>query len=197
MNSTQPNAQFKRKREHLNIQFRRKREGRTDYSKRLLMLKAKRPRLVIRKSLRSLVLQIVEFGDKGDKIVAGFNTYALKKHGWKYSANSLPAAYLGGLVLGKLAQTKNIKEAVLDIGMLTSVKGSRIYAAVKGAVDSGLDVPCRDEMFPSEDRICGKHIVDYLKSSKNPTQFNITKNSNIENIVKDFASLKQKIIKGN
>jgi large subunit ribosomal protein L18 len=180
-----------------NIQFRRKREGRTDYSKRLFMLKAKRPRLVVRKSLRCLVLQVVEFDAKGDKIVAGFNTSSLKKHGWKYSTSSLPAAYLGGLMLGKLAQAKHLKEAVLDIGMLTSVKGSKIYAAVKGAIDAGLTIPCNKEMFPSEDRISGKHIVDYSKSSKTSTQFNVLKNQNLCDIVKEFTTLKQKIIKGN
>ena len=52
----------------------------------------------------------------------------------------------------------NEKEAVLDIGLNVSTKGSRIYAALKGVVDSGINIPHSPEIFPSEDRLAGKHI---------------------------------------
>jgi large subunit ribosomal protein L18 len=39
-----------------------------------------------------------------------------------------------------------------------STKGSRIYAALKGVLDSGIKVPYSEEILPSEDRIKGRHI---------------------------------------
>ena len=42
----------------------------------------------------------------------------------------------------KKAQEKKIKKCNLDIGRQTSTKGSKLYAVVKGAIESGLDINC-------------------------------------------------------
>ena len=42
-------------------------------------------------------------------------------------------------------------------------KGSRIYAALKGVIDSGVNVPHTPDILPSEDRIRGKHISEDLE----------------------------------
>ncbi len=142
------------------VKMRRRREGKTDYRKRLALLKSGKPRAVVRKTLRYIIVQIVEYNEDGDRILVGVNSSHLKKYGWKGSFKNTPAAYLTGFLAGKLALSKGIEEAVLDIGLQSSVKGSRVYAALKGMVDAGLDVPHSEEVYPSEDRIRGEHISE-------------------------------------
>lgn len=138
--------------------FKRRREGKTDYKRRLKLLSSKKPRLVVRKSLKYLTASIVEFSETGDKILTTASSKELKKMNWKFATDNLPAAYLTGLILGKKAAKINVKEVVLDAGLHPSTKGSRIYALAKGVLDSGIKVPVSEEVFPSEDRIKGKHI---------------------------------------
>jgi len=161
--------------------FRRRREGKTDYKKRLRLLLSGKPRLVVRKSLRYIRAQIVEFHQKGDKTMVSAFSQELKKLGWKFACDNLPAAYLTGLLLGKRALEQGIKEAVLDVGLYPSTKGSRIYAVVKGARDAGLAVPCSEDVFPTEDRIRGEHIATHVKKFKN--------------IPKVFEEVKKKVVK--
>ena len=60
-----------------------------------------------------------------------------------------------------LLGTKSNKEPVIiDFGLQTPVKGSRIFAVVKGAIDAGLKIKSSDEVMPSQERISGKHIDD-------------------------------------
>lgn len=176
------------------IPYRRKREGKTNYKKRLKTLLCGKPRLVIRKSLNNIVLQVIEFQPVGDKILASSSSVELKKLGWNYKRNNLPAAYLTGMLLGKRAAKNKVKNAVLDIGLQTSVNGSKIYAALKGALDTGLDVPHSDKCLPSEDRIKGKHIADYSKNAKS-SQFSLYSKNNASpaDIIKAFEDVKDKI----
>ncbi len=140
------------------MKFKRAREGKTNYRKRLKLLISKKPRLVVRKSLKYIRAQIIEFDKKGDKTIASAFSKELKKFGWEHSFKNLPACYLTGLLIGKRAVEKGIKEAILDTGLHPSTKGSRIYACVKGALDAGLKVPISEEVLPSEERIRGEHI---------------------------------------
>ena len=55
-------------------------------------------------------------------------------------------------------QEKKIKDAILDLGLQTPLKGSRLYAALKGAIDGGLTIPASEEVFPAEERITGQHL---------------------------------------
>ena len=183
----------------LRIQFRRRRQGKTNYYKRLSLLKSMKLRLVVRKSLRNLTLQIVEYVPTGDKVLVAYNTKSLEKLGWSYSKKNIPAAYLGGIMIGKLAKSKKIIKAILDCGLHSTVKGSVIFAVLKGAIDAGLDIPCGDEIFPDEARLSGKHIADYLAKSKdkNVTQFTQYKKAKLGDITKDFMAIKEKILKGN
>lgn len=153
-------------------QFRRRIEGRTDYQRRLKLLKSRKPRLVVRRSLKYIRAQIVEFEEQGDKTVASATSSTLRGMGWQFSCDSTPAAYLTGLMIGRAAKDKKINEVVLDIGLYASTKGSKVYAVTKGAADAGLTVPCDAEMFPSEGRISGKHIAAYNEKFKDmPEQF--------------------------
>jgi len=141
------------------LKFKRRLEEKTNYRKRLGLLKSGKARLVIRKSLSNIMVQIVKYNPKGDETVATAVSMDLKKMGWNRTGN-VPAAYLTGLMAGKMAKEKKVEEAVLDLGLQTSTKGSRIYAALKGVVDAGVSVPHSEEILPSSDRIEGKHISE-------------------------------------
>ena len=139
--------------------FKRTRLGKTDYKRRLKLLKSRKPRLVVRRSLNYIRAQIVEFDIKGDKTLLSAYSRQLKKIGWNFACDNLPAAYLTGLALGKQAVKNNITDVILDSGLYASTKGNRIYAVVKGAIDAGLKIPVSQEVLPSDDRISGKHIT--------------------------------------
>ncbi|MFH1623291.1 MAG: 50S ribosomal protein L18 [Candidatus Aenigmatarchaeota archaeon] len=141
------------------MQFRRRRECKTDYKRRLQLLRSGKPRLVVRKGVKYIRCQVLQFDPKGDRTVASAISQTLKKLGWTFACDNLPAAYLTGYMIGKFAKAGGVHEAVLDIGLYPSTKGSRLYAAAKGAIDAGLKVPCDEAMFPDEKRIRGEHIA--------------------------------------
>lgn len=156
------------------IQYHRKKSGKTNYRKRLELLKNRTTRLVIRRSNKYLIAQIVAYEPSGDKVLIGTTSKELLKQGWKHSCKNIPASYLAGMMLGKKAQEKKIKKAILDLGLQTPAKGSKIYSLLKGAIDAGLEVPASDSIFPSEERIQGKHLS--------------------EKVNKDFEAIKKKLI---
>ncbi|MCD6482035.1 MAG: 50S ribosomal protein L18 [Thermoplasmata archaeon] len=142
------------------LPFRRRREGKTDYRKRLALLKSGKPRVVVRKSNKNIRVQFAVYEREGDIIKAAATGSDLRKYEWDYSLSSTPAAYLTGLLAGKRALKSGITEGVLDIGLYTPVRGARIFAALKGVVDAGVEVPHSEEILPSEDRLYGKHISE-------------------------------------
>jgi large subunit ribosomal protein L18 len=146
--------------------FKRRREGKTNYKKRLALLKSGKPRLVIRKSLRYIRAQIIKFSPNGDETLASAFSKELRKFNWNFACDNLPASYLTGLLLGKRALKKGISEVIVDIGIYPSTKGSRLYAVVKGALDAGLKINVSEEVLPSEERIKGLHIANYLDRFK-------------------------------
>jgi len=143
--------------------FRRRREGRTDYKARRGFLTSGKPRIVIRKTNRYIIAQIIKSEEARDFIVVGVNSKELSKFGWKNSFKNVPAAYLTGLLIGKKASEKGIKEIILDIGLQRSTKGSRIYSVLKGAIDAGLSVEYSKEILPEEKRITGIHINEEIE----------------------------------
>ncbi len=145
------------------VGFRRRREGKTNYRKRLELVKSGQHRLVVRLSGRYVLVQLIGFGRGGDKIAAQGNSRELEKFGWKAGKKNLPAAYLAGLLAGTRAKKSGIEKAILDIGFRTPVHGSRCFAALKGAVDAGIKVPFEAGALPSQERISGKHIEEFAK----------------------------------
>jgi len=148
------------------IPWRRRREGKTDYYARYKMLLSGKTRAVIRKSLRHLIVQFVEADIKGDKTLSFTTSMELKKYGWKYNCGNIPAAYLTGFLAGLKAKHSKINKAILDIGPQRSTYGCRLYAALKGLIDTGIEIPHNEEIFPSNERILGKHIEEYAELLK-------------------------------
>ena len=149
------------------VPFKRKREGRTYYKKRLRILLSSKFRLVIRKSLKNFQASIIEYNPKGDKVLFTVNAKTLSKYGWKGDNGNLPSAYLVGMLAGRKAIELGVNDVVLDLGFNNSTKGSRLYAALAGAVDAGLKIPHNPEILPAKDRISGEHIAKFAHSLKN------------------------------
>jgi len=118
--------------------FRRRYDGKTDYHKRLKLLKSRKLRVVIRASNDHIRVQI----------------------------GNIPAAYLTGYLAGLRAKTKNIQDAIFDLGIF--YHRNRVLAACKGIIDTGMIIPYREEFFPEElkERIKGTHIENYAKNLK-------------------------------
>ncbi|MEA3165534.1 MAG: large subunit ribosomal protein [Thermoplasmata archaeon] len=141
------------------VPFRRRREGRTNYRTRLALLKSQETRLVVRRTNGNVIVQFVDWTQTGDAVKATAVAQELKKMGWEGSAKNTPAAYLTGLLAGKRAAKAGVESAVLDIGRHTPTKGSRVFAALKGVLDAGIDVPHGgEEIYPSEDRLNGAYL---------------------------------------
>lgn len=146
---------------------RRRREGKTNYYKRYVMVKSGHPRFVVRKTNKYIWVQVVIAKPEGDHTVAAAHSRELvTKFSWKGGTANTPAAYLTGLLAALRALRAGIKYAVADIGLHRATKGSLVFAAVKAANDVGLKVPIGEEVVPSEDRICGKHVAEYAKMLK-------------------------------
>lgn len=86
----------------------------------------------------------------------------------------------------ELAEKKNIETrpftCFLDLGLNRASVGNRVFAAVKGAVDGGINIPHSDKIFPGakgkdakgakkgsnplRDRIFGLHVQNYMELLK-------------------------------
>lgn len=65
---------------------------------------------------------------------------------------------------------------VLDVGLIRTTTGNRVFGALKGAVDGGLNIPHSEKRFPGYDRegkefdaethkkyIFGGHVAEYME----------------------------------
>jgi len=143
------------------VPFRRRREGKTNYHQRLNLLISNQPRIVARRSLRHMKLQLTTPKPAGDNIWVHADSSELEKFGYTGSTGNTPAAYLTGLLFGYKAKAAGYENAILDMGLQVSSKGCRVYAALKGVVDSGFEVPHDPGIFPEESRINGEEIMEY------------------------------------
>jgi large subunit ribosomal protein L18 len=142
-----------------------------------------------------MIVQIVNATVTGDITEASAISSELATHGWVASTNNLPSAYLTGLLAGLRAKSRGVDYAVLDIGLIPPVKGSKVYAALKGVVDAGLEVPHDPEVLPDEDRLTGKHIVSSYEhfTDKESQMFSKvgSKKTTITGIPKKFTAVKK------
>ncbi len=159
------------------VKFRRVRSGKTDYRARKQLLISRKPRLVVRKSSKNTTVQIIVPAKAGDVTFVSANANELKKYGYTGGTGNITSAYLTGLLLGHRAKKTGHKEAILDTGLYHTTRGGRLFAALKGAVDAGMEIPHDPEIFPKDERVTGKHIDSYRKT----------------NLAEQFETVKQKI----
>jgi large subunit ribosomal protein L5e len=145
-------------------------------------------RLVVRFTNKDIVAQIVYAKVKGDIVLAAAYAHELPSFGIKTGLTNYAAAYATGLLLARRALTKlkmadqyvGVVDAdgkyfvvepsddgprpfyvLLDVGLTRTSTGNRVFGAMKGAADGGLDVP------HSERRLAGYlHDKEDAKNSK-------------------------------
>lgn len=142
---------------------RRRRERRTDYKKRAALVVSGLPRMVVRTSNKHTCVQFVEARPEGDHVQATAKSIELGKFNWRGGGGSVPAAYLTGMLAGVRAVRKGIHKAILDLGLRRVSKGARVFGALKGAVDAGVEIPHDKEVLPPDSRVKGEHIAEYAR----------------------------------
>ncbi|MHA1688584.1 MAG: 50S ribosomal protein L18 [Promethearchaeota archaeon] len=182
--------------------FRRRAEGKTNYYKRLKLLKSRKLRLVIRASNNHIGIQVVQSVLKGDKILISASSQELPRtFDWKANTGNIPAAYLTGYLAGLRSKKAKITDLIPDLGMI--YHRNRILAALKGIIDAGIQIPVSEEFFPESltEKINGSHIANYGKylMAENPEKYKkvfsgyIKKKLNPSNIPQDFTNVLKKI----
>jgi large subunit ribosomal protein L18 len=159
------------------------------------------PRLVVRKTGKHIALQLINAKAVGDETVtSAYSSELRKKYGWLGGLDNLSAAYLTGLLCGYRAANKDIESAIFDIGLQSPSKGARIFAALKGFIDAGVEVASDEETFPDEKRITGQHIADYAGKIASDTEVYsrrfsayLSRGLPPQDIPKHFSQVKEKI----
>ena len=146
------------------VPFRRRREGKTDYAARMKLVDYDKSRLVVRLSNAHATVQVIDYAPEGDITLASAVSKQLANYGYLGGASNTSAVYLTGYLCAKRALAKGVDSAILDIGLKSAIKGSKVFAALKGAVDAGLDIPYGEAVLPDESRINGEHVANYAES---------------------------------
>ncbi|MDE1804487.1 MAG: 50S ribosomal protein L18 [Candidatus Micrarchaeota archaeon] len=183
------------------LKFRRRRESKTNYVKRLALVKGNMDRIVVRKSNRRIIGQIVRYDEKGDVVRYSADSNELKAMGWPSRSNK-PTAYLTGILLGsKIKAEDKGSEFILDIGLSSPVKDSIPFVFAKGCIEGGMKV--RGNIEIEQKAYDASLIANYAKELKEKDQkayqrqfgSYIKENVQIEEMPKLFAEAKQKIMK--
>merc|ERR1719329_1867180 len=140
------------------VKFRRRREGKTDYRQRLCCqaknkYQSPKYRLVVRFTNRQVICQIAYSLIDGDRILTSASSNELPRYGLSVGLKNYAASYCTGLLVARRLLQKvgldDVYEGNDEIdgdvvsttdGKTTST-GCRIFGALKGAADGGLDVP--------------------------------------------------------
>jgi len=172
-------------------------------------------RFVVRITNRDVICQIFSSDIEHDICLASAYSHELKRYGLTVGLTNYAAAYATGLLLarrvdlkfklgykgttqvdGKEFHVKNDGEgnapfkALLDVGLARTTTGARIFGALKGAADGGLNVPHNVRRFPGSIKpeegkkweydakvhrkyIFGGHVADYMRelSVKDPAVY--------------------------
>jgi len=163
-------------------------------------------RLIVRFSGKDVTCQIAYAKIGGDIVVTAAYSHELPRFGVKLGLTNYAAAYCTGLLLArrhlkklKLDETYqgvsdvtgemyNVESqegqpgafrCYLDVGLSRTTTGARLFGAMKGAIDGGLDIPHSEKRFPGYDgeskkydpaahkaRIFGQHVADYMRHLK-------------------------------
>lgn len=149
--------------------LKRRKERKTDYTKRIALLKSNSPRITFRKTNKYIIAQYIRSDEAKDRSETGVTSKILLSYGWpkefEGSLKSIPASYLTGFALGKKISGNKIDKPVVDLGMTKKIHKSRFFAFLKGLKDSGIKIKCDEDFFPQEDKIKGKNLKkDFSKN---------------------------------
>ncbi|KAL7286033.1 60S ribosomal protein L5-like [Trichogramma pretiosum] len=193
-------VKFKRRREGKTDYYARKRLTVQDKNK----YNTPKYRLITRISNKDITCQIAYSRIEGDKIVCAAYSHELPKYGVKVGLTNYAAAYCTGLLLARRLLKKlgldtlypgttdvtgdeyNVEEldkgpgafkCYLDTGLMRTSTGARVFGAMKGAVDGGLNIPHSLKRFPGYDNeskslnadvhrqhIFAQHVANYMRT---------------------------------
>jgi large subunit ribosomal protein L18 len=158
---------------------RRRKECKTNYSKRIKLLKGECPRIVFRKTNKYIIAEYVTSKEAQDKIEIGITSKELLKYGWpkefQGSLKSISASYLTGFLIGKKIISMKKENPILDIGMIRNLHKTKVYAFLKGLVDSGIEMKYQKNVFPEKERIEGKNMKKDFSKTFNEIKSKIEK----------------------
>lgn len=160
-------------------------------------------RLIVRLSNRDITCQIAYARIEGDRIVCAAYAHELPRYGVKVGLTNYAAAYCTGLLVARrilqklgldslysgctdvngdeycvepLEDGPGAFRCYLDVGLSRTTTGARVFGAMKGAVDGGLNIPHSVKRFPGynaeeknfdagvhREHIFGQHVAKYMK----------------------------------
>lgn len=163
-------------------------------------------RFVVRITNRDVICQVFSADLTHDKCLASAYSHELKRYGVVLGLTNYAAAYCTGLLLARRINKKfNLDyegtdevsgdvyqveanedgpapfRAFLDVGLARTSTGARVFGALKGACDGGLDIPHNGRRFPGSyvedgnheqnpdkhrDYIFGQHVANYMRELK-------------------------------
>jgi len=162
-------------------------------------------RLVVRITNKDVVCQIVFAKIVGDEVMCVAYAHELPRYGMSVGLTNYAGCYATGLLLARRllkkvgldgtyeGKTKADGEdftveavdgrrpfyALLDVGLARTTTGARVFGALRGALDGGLNVPHSDKRFRGYDTesneysaedgrayIFAQHVADYMKKMK-------------------------------
>jgi len=173
-------VKYRRRREHRTDYYARKRLITQDKNK----YATPKYRLVVRFSNKDIICQIFSADLDHDNCVAAAYAHELRRYGLKVGFTNYAAAYATGLLLARRVNAKfglsdlfkgkvevdgedyNVLKdadpegkapfkALLDVGLARTTTGARLFGALKGACDGGLNIPHKDRRFPGSKDIEG------------------------------------------
>jgi len=159
-------------------------------------------RFIVRFSNKNVTCQIAYARIEGDVCICHAYSNELPRYGVKVGLANYAAAYATGLLLARRLLKKlkldsiyaGVKEATgaefyvenvdgkpgafqcfLDVGLKRTTTGAKVFGALKGAVDGGLNIPHSTKRFPGfadgkynadvhRQHIMGIHVANYMKS---------------------------------
>jgi large subunit ribosomal protein L5e len=165
-------------------------------------------RLVARVTCSRVICQVIYATIQGDRVICAADSRELKRYGLETGLTNYAACYATGLLVARrllnktgldklYAGAKKVDgedydvssehkgdqrrpfKAVLDVGLIRTTTGNRVFGCLKGACDGGLHVPHSTKRFPGyskeggketynakahRERIFGLHVEKYMKT---------------------------------
>merc|ERR1712046_308770 len=195
-------VKYKRRREGKTDYYARKRLVTQDKAK----YATPKYRFVVRFTRKDIVCQVFYSKIVGDECICAAYAHELPRYGVKVGLTNYSAAYCVGLLCARrllkkygLDETfvgteevtaeyegcevegddedRSAFKALLDVGLKPTTLGSKIFAALKGAFDGGLEIPHNEKKFygydaeekaydaeEHKDHILGGHVKTYMES---------------------------------
>jgi len=191
-------------------------------------------RLVARITNTKVICQIVYSTIQGDKVLTQATSTELTKYGVPCGHTNYAACYATGLLIARRAldivgmadaitgveevtgEEFHVEEednerrpfkVILDVGLIRTISGSRVFGILKGAVDGGLHVPHSVSKFPGYkepeekgqdyeydasahlERILGNHLQEYMEmlQEEDPERYKVAFSKFIENDIEPDA----------